>query len=60
MMYGALRETHEELGIDPKRVEILGEIGPPEFSLGAAMKVWPFVVSTVAKFCLQQPTFNCR
>ena len=39
----ALRETHEEVGISPNQVEILGQLGPPELSLGG-MRVWPFVV----------------
>ncbi|RDB23857.1 putative Nudix hydrolase NudL [Hypsizygus marmoreus] len=40
---GALRETQEELGIRPDRVDVLGEIGPPEFNLRGDMRVWPFV-----------------
>ncbi len=59
-MYGALRETHEELGIDPKCVEILGEIGPPEFSLGAAMKVWPFRCKHGRTIMFATTQFNCR
>jgi len=39
----ALRETQEELGIDPKRIEILGEIGPAEINLRGDMSVSPFV-----------------
>ncbi|KAF8075060.1 NUDIX hydrolase domain-like protein [Lyophyllum atratum] len=39
----ALRETHEELGIPPDRVDVLGAIGPPEFNLRGDMQVWPFV-----------------
>jgi ADP-ribose pyrophosphatase YjhB (NUDIX family) len=42
-MSGALRETQEELGIDPAQVEVLGEIGPPETNLRGDMIVWPFV-----------------
>ncbi|KAI0077711.1 hypothetical protein K474DRAFT_1595422 [Panus rudis PR-1116 ss-1] len=38
----ALRETHEEVGIHPDQVEILGRFGPPETSLGG-MRVWPYV-----------------
>ncbi|TCD71865.1 hypothetical protein EIP91_003208 [Steccherinum ochraceum] len=38
----ALRETHEEVGIHPDQVEILGRLGPPELSLGG-MRVWPYV-----------------
>ncbi|KAF5373343.1 hypothetical protein D9615_007461 [Tricholomella constricta] len=39
----ALRETHEELGVAPDRVDVLGEIGPPEVNLRGDMRVWPFV-----------------
>ncbi|KAF9045697.1 hypothetical protein BDZ89DRAFT_1127618 [Hymenopellis radicata] len=39
----ALREVEEELGVDSSRVELLGEIGPPEGNLTQAMTVWPFV-----------------
>jgi hypothetical protein len=40
----ALRETHEEVGISPEQIQFLGELAPPENSLGG-MRVWPFVVS---------------
>lgn len=40
----ALRETHEELGIPPSCIEILGQIGPPEVNLRGDMNVWPYVV----------------
>ncbi|KAJ7576880.1 NUDIX hydrolase domain-like protein [Mycena floridula] len=40
----ALRETQEELGIHPARVQILGEIGPAELNLRGDMAVSPFVV----------------
>ncbi|KAF9480522.1 hypothetical protein BDN70DRAFT_877512 [Pholiota conissans] len=43
LTHGALRETQEELGVDPSRVEILGEIGPPEMNLRGDMRVWPIV-----------------
>jgi len=39
----ALRETHEELGISPDRVDVLGAIGPPEPNLRGDTHVWPFV-----------------
>jgi len=38
----ALRETREELGVLSDQVEILGEVGPPELSLGG-LRVWPYV-----------------
>ncbi|EIN03805.1 hypothetical protein PUNSTDRAFT_128578 [Punctularia strigosozonata HHB-11173 SS5] len=38
----ALRETHEEIGVRPSQVEILGQIGPPTTSLGK-LRVWPYV-----------------
>ncbi|TRM65268.1 NUDIX hydrolase domain-like protein [Schizophyllum amplum] len=39
----ALRETHEELGIVPGQVQILGEFGPFERTLRGDMRVWPYV-----------------
>lgn len=39
----ALRETKEEVGIDPSDIQLLGEIGPPELSL-AGLRVWPYIV----------------
>lgn len=39
-----LRETHEELGIPPSCVELLGEVGEAEMNLHRTMTVWPFVV----------------
>jgi 8-oxo-dGTP pyrophosphatase MutT (NUDIX family) len=45
----ALRETQEEVGIVPEQVEILGQVGPPELSLGG-LRVWPYVV--------RHPPFN--
>ena len=39
-----MRETNEEVGLLEEQIEILGEIGPPETSLGG-MRVWPYVVS---------------
>ncbi|TFK18980.1 hypothetical protein FA15DRAFT_760332 [Coprinopsis marcescibilis] len=41
--FAALRETQEELGIDPCRVELLGNFGPPEFNLKGNLRVWPIV-----------------
>ncbi|CDO75819.1 hypothetical protein BN946_scf184951.g17 [Trametes cinnabarina] len=38
----ALRETHEEVGIRPEQIEILGRFGPPERSL-KGLRVWPYV-----------------
>ncbi|KAI0255849.1 NUDIX hydrolase domain-like protein [Lactifluus subvellereus] len=38
----ALRETQEEVGILPDQVEILGQVGPPQLSLGG-LRVWPYV-----------------
>ncbi|KAJ3549742.1 hypothetical protein NMY22_g768 [Coprinellus aureogranulatus] len=39
----ALRETDEELGISPSRIEVLGQIGPPEMDLRGRLRVWPIV-----------------
>jgi len=38
----ALRETHEEVGVSPRQVEVLGKLGPPELS-GGGIRVWPYV-----------------
>ncbi|CAE6454626.1 unnamed protein product [Rhizoctonia solani] len=38
----ALRETNEELGIDPAQVEILGSLAPPQISLGGLL-VFPYI-----------------
>jgi len=53
-LHTALRETQEELGIEPSRIEVLGPIGFPEFNLSGDMLVWPFVVSvsTTAKLSI--------
>jgi len=53
-LHAALRETQEELGIEPSRIEVLGPIGSPEFNLSGDMLVWPFVVSvsTTAKLSI--------
>ncbi|THH13444.1 hypothetical protein EW146_g6772 [Bondarzewia mesenterica] len=42
LLHAALRETREEVGIHPEQIEILGQVGPPQRSLGG-MRVWPFV-----------------
>ncbi|KAI0320886.1 NUDIX hydrolase domain-like protein [Amylostereum chailletii] len=39
---GAIRETDEELGINSSQIEILGQIFPPELSLGG-LRVWSYV-----------------
>ena len=39
----ALRETHEEVGVPLEQIEILGQVGPSELSLGG-LRVHPFVV----------------
>ncbi|KAF8845198.1 hypothetical protein BDN67DRAFT_962144 [Paxillus ammoniavirescens] len=38
----ALRETHEEVGILPDQIDVLGKFGPPERSLNG-LRVWPYV-----------------
>ncbi|CAE6441148.1 unnamed protein product [Rhizoctonia solani] len=38
----ALRETNEELGIDPAQVEILGSLAPPQISL-RGLRVFPYI-----------------
>ncbi|KAG9312914.1 NUDIX hydrolase domain-like protein [Chiua virens] len=38
----ALRETHEEVGIPPAQIEVLGHFGPVELSL-KGLRVWPYV-----------------
>ncbi|KAG8713977.1 hypothetical protein FRC11_010309, partial [Ceratobasidium sp. 423] len=38
----ALRETNEELGIDPAQVEILGSLAPSQISL-SGLRVFPYV-----------------
>jgi len=47
----ALREANEELGIQSEQVQILGEVGPPELSLGK-MRVWPYVVRYLGLECI--------
>ncbi|KAI5995661.1 hypothetical protein EDD15DRAFT_2509570 [Pisolithus albus] len=38
----ALREVHEEVGVPPDRIDVLGHLGPPERSL-KGLHVWPYV-----------------
>ncbi|KIK23610.1 hypothetical protein PISMIDRAFT_679043 [Pisolithus microcarpus 441] len=38
----ALREVHEEVGVPPDRVDVLGHLGPPERSL-KGLRVWPYI-----------------
>ncbi|KAJ1306781.1 hypothetical protein OPQ81_007767 [Rhizoctonia solani] len=38
----ALRETNEELGIDPTQVEMLGSLAPPQISL-RGLRVFPYI-----------------
>jgi len=38
----ALRETHEEVGILPGQIEVMGQLGPAELSL-RGLRVWPYV-----------------
>ncbi|KZV72212.1 hypothetical protein PENSPDRAFT_576481 [Peniophora sp. CONT] len=40
--FAALRETHEEVGIVPDQVELLGQFGPPVLSLGG-LRVYAYV-----------------
>ena len=49
LLEAALRETHEEVGIHPDQIEVLGRFGPPELSLGG-MRVWPYVVRSLPHF----------
>jgi hypothetical protein len=44
LVHTALRETQEELALDPERVEVLGALDSPEYSLGNRSRVWPIVV----------------
>ncbi|KAF5355321.1 hypothetical protein D9758_006037 [Tetrapyrgos nigripes] len=43
LMEAALRETHEELSIQPDCVEVLGQIEPPELNLRGDLCVYPFI-----------------
>jgi coenzyme A diphosphatase NUDT7 len=42
-MAAALRETHEELGVDPKTVTIVGELSP--YITSSSFVVYPFVAT---------------
>ncbi|KIL00754.1 hypothetical protein PAXRUDRAFT_129080 [Paxillus rubicundulus Ve08.2h10] len=42
VLAAALRETHEEVGILPNQIELLGQFGPAERSL-RGLRVWPYV-----------------
>lgn len=42
MLAAALRESNEELGLNARQIDLLGELGPPELSL-SKMRVWPYV-----------------
>ncbi len=42
-LFTALRETNEELGINPQQIEVLGRIGPSTISL-SGLRVYPYVV----------------
>ncbi|KAG9117273.1 hypothetical protein FRC07_007392 [Ceratobasidium sp. 392] len=46
----AIRETEEELGVDPAQVEILGSLAPPQISL-RGLRVYPYVVSVLEIKC---------
>lgn len=41
-----MRETQEELYINPDQIDVLGSIGPPEVNGRGDMTVWPFVVGS--------------
>lgn len=43
-MSAALRESREELALDPAKVQILGGLDMPEYSLGNRSRVWAVVV----------------
>lgn len=44
LQHAALRETQEELGINPDQIDVLGSI-VPEANRRGDMTVWPFVAS---------------
>ncbi|PFH51918.1 hypothetical protein AMATHDRAFT_141513 [Amanita thiersii Skay4041] len=43
LINAALRETHEEMGLHPSQIDVLGSIGPPELNKSGDLTVWPFV-----------------
>ncbi|KIL69445.1 hypothetical protein M378DRAFT_157718 [Amanita muscaria Koide BX008] len=43
LQHASLRETQEELSINPNQIDILGSLGPPERNMRGDMTVWPFV-----------------
>jgi len=56
MLAAALRESNEELGLNARQIDLLGELGPPELSL-SKMRVWPYVVSTPHHGCREKKSF---
>lgn len=52
----ALRETEEEIGLDPDRVELLGEL--PEYFTGTGFRITPVVGLVHPPFALQLDTFE--
>jgi hypothetical protein len=55
----ALREAQEELGIDPARVEMLGELRPVETEMTGRTLVWPFVVRCLRPYVAAKSTYMC-
>ncbi|KAG8220877.1 hypothetical protein J3R82DRAFT_2374 [Butyriboletus roseoflavus] len=53
----ALRETHEEVGVLPGQIEIIGQFGPAELSL-RGLRVWPYVVRPLSSRTLVSPLMN--
>ena len=47
----ALRETHEEIGIEPERIEVLGSL--PDYTTGTAFVITPVVGLVVPGFKLR-------
>ncbi len=52
----ALRETEEEIGLDPDRVELLGEL--PDYCTGTGFRVSPVVGLVHPPFALELDTFE--